>query len=694
MNCKHLARNKPDRQQHSLYSNNTLKFNYPLKQLGLLAIGLAPIILGACASLPGAVSDTQKNINGTATIRAEKRGNVKLNPIQQSMQSGIDAINAGDPLRANHEFNLAIARDLKNPALHAANGLAYHLRTRAGERDMFNMAETGYLVALEQRHDYKSTALQLAHLYLENKRYPQAQRAASYALKLDANNVEALYLLASASYTLGDVELALWSIEKVRALAPQDPLIARMVPAIYGSAGLTNEANAFVDAKQNSFNGQDSAMLKGRIEQWEVAYEIDGLVKPLDANTTATQTANDTTAGDPAIAIDANAPVVEPAQALIGKPDDMGPMAYSWFDCAQQLSANNTPPPPNAPGVVDETLIMPNLPSPCRGRAMPQMAIIDVVILRTNELNTSNNGINLLENLAVTISQASNKVTSAVGDAAGITTSTLTRNVGLGTATGSAIAYSLNIANVATQNTEVVARPSLLVLDRQPAQFFSGSNISIGVSGVAGAASSLTQVNVGISLSVTPTFINDKQMLLNVKAARTFFEPITGSSSTFSQSLQTSRNMVSAATKVNINETLVLSGLTEHEMINSSSGVPFLKDIPGVQYLFSKNTVQNYNKTVLILITPRRVVAYGEALDKVAELQNTDQSEPKLLQETRARALKELGGRWPSLYHAIRDMARKDRVFAAHTNDIVIDDWSLPPRVNKLLQETIDSLYL
>jgi Flp pilus assembly secretin CpaC len=152
--------------------------------------------------------------------------------------------------------------------------------------------------------------------------------------------------------------------------------------------------------------------------------------------------------------------------------------------------------------------------------------------------------------------------------------------------------------------------------------------------------------------------------------------------------------MVSAATKVNINETLVLSGLTEHELISGSSGVPILKDIPGIQYLFSKNTVQNFNKTVLILITPRRVVAYGEALDKVAELQTTDKTEPKVLQETRARALKELGGRWPTLYHAIRNMARKDRVFGAHTNDIVIDDWTLPPRMHKILQETVDSLYL
>ncbi len=681
-----LLQPKQLNQQLRLQTKVGLNCSYPHKRLGLLVLALAPIILSACSNIPSAYNDSHRSNNGVESSKpVEKRANTAPNPVQQAMFSGVDAINAGDPLRANHEFNLAIARDLKNPALHAANGLAYHLRTRAGETDMFDLAETGYLVALEQRHDYQSVALQLAHLYLENKRYLQAQRAASYALKLDGSSVEALYLLASASYTLGDVELALWSIEKARALAPQNKLLARMVPAIYGAAGLTNEADTFVNARQDTFSQEDSVKFKNRIEQWKVAYETDGV--PASVVAQADLPANSVEGIAAPVA-----PVVEEAKPLRGKPDDQGPMSYSWSDCAQQLSVNNAQASTNPPGTVDETLTMPNLPSPCRGRPLPQMAIIDVVILRTNELSTSNNGINLLENLAVTVSQVSNKIASSVvGAAAG---STLTRNVGLGTSTGSAIAYSLNIANVTAQNTEVVARPSLLVLDRQPAQFFSGSNLSIGVSGVAGGASSLTQVNIGISLSVTPTFIDNNQMLLNVKAARTFFEPISGSSSTFTQSLQTSRNMVSAATKVNINETLVLSGLTEHELISGSSGVPILKDIPGIQYLFSKSTVQNFNKTVLILITPRRVVAYGEALDKVAELQKTDKTEPKVLQDTRARALKELGGRWPTLYHAIRNMARKDRVFGAHTNDIVIDDWTLPPRMHKILQETLDSLYL
>ena len=656
------------------------------------AILLLSTMLTACSTLQTS-SVGQVNLStATSGVGIEKRADTAMNPVRLSMKSGVDALVAGDAKLANHEFNLAIARDLKNPSLHAANALAYQIRTRAGERDLFDLAETGYLVALEQQHDFQNAALQLAHLYLENKRYAQAQRAAAYALKIEAKNVEALYLLASASYSLGDVELAVWAIEQARAYAPHDNRVARMVPAIYAEAGLSNEAEAFLNEKQSIFNKQDSDKLKHRLDQWKVAYAPD--------NADAANTQSDATEQPKASATESGAQISKADGSNIESSKPEGPLAYAWSDCVQRLNANagssqgsgSDDSQSGGSTKVDETMPMPSLPSPCRGQAMPQMAIIDVVILRTNELSTSSTGINLLENLAVTIQQSSNKVSTSVDSAAYTSVSTLTRNVGLGTSASGAIAYSLNIANVSGQNTEVVSRPSLQVLDRQPAQFFSGSKISIGLAGTVGGSSTLNEVNVGLSLSVTPTFIDENQLLLNVKATHTFFEPITGTS-TFSQSLQTSRNMVSAATKIRINETLVLSGLTERELMTGTSGVPILKDIPGLQYLFSKNTLQNFNKTVLILITPRQILPYGESLEKVNELQKSDKVEPKLLQETRQRALKELGGRWPNLYRAIRQMSRSERAFGVRANDIELEDWNRPQRIQKIRQDAVNSLY-
>ncbi|MDE1150107.1 MAG: hypothetical protein PW843_26435 [Azospirillaceae bacterium] len=646
--------------------------------LPALALGLA---LSACSTSSGG--------GGGADVPEGRQATQQANPLGQAMRAGVEAINEGDAARANQELGQAIARDMKNPALHAANALAYQLRVRAGERDLFDLAETGYLVALEQRHDFQSAALQLTHLYFDNHRYQQAQRAAAYALELDSGSTEALYLLAGASYYLGDVEMALWAIDKAQALAPQDPVGMRMVPAIYAQAGLTDEAQAFLDAHRDAFTGQAGEGLSRRLGEWKIAYAAAegegpaaraGAAKAGDAKAAKADAKTDT----------------KPADAAT---TDQGPLAYAWSDCKQQLTdkAAATAAAPAASGeatkTADETIALTALPSPCKARGMPRMAVVDVTILRTDDIRSSTHGINLLDGLAVTLQRSATRTVTKTTDVADSTTSVFTRTVGLGTSAAGAIAYSLNLANVSGQRAEVIAKPSLIMLDRQPSQFFSGSNVAIGVAANSGGTSSLEQINIGVSLSVTPTFIDDNQMLLNVKAVRTLFEPITTTSSTFSQSLEVSRNMVSAAANVRVNETLVLSGLTAHENTKNNSGVPLLKDIPGVQYLFSSDSTQLVDQTVLILITPRAITTYGQALDKIDALKDDGTVEPKLLQETRARALKELGGRWPTLYELIHQLDRNARAFDTRTNDIRFDDWQQPSHLKRVLRDVADALY-
>ena len=254
-----------------------------------------------------------------AMSASETAAKTTMNPVRLALKSGADALLAGDAKLANHEFNLAIARDLKNPALHAANALAYQIRTRAGERDLFDLAETGYLVALEQQHDYQQAAVQLAHHYLENKRYAQAQRAAAYALKLESKNVEALHLLASASYSLGDVELSLWALEQARTIAPNDKYGANMVPAIYGEAGLNEEAEVYINENPTLWSQQGGEQVKRRLEQWKVAYAND------QAKIDEAKTGND----DAGEKVNADAP----AQS-----DSQGPLVYAWSDCTQALT--------------------------------------------------------------------------------------------------------------------------------------------------------------------------------------------------------------------------------------------------------------------------------------------------------------------------------------------------------------------
>ncbi len=647
---------------------------FQARRLYPVAVSLAVSGLVACTANTSPYNTASST--GSEAFASERYLKKPMRPAQHHLNSGVAALTQGDAKTANQEFNTAISLDMQNASLHTANALAYQIRNRNGERDLFDLAETGFLIALEQQQDSQNAVLQLAHLYLENKQYRQAQLAAAYALKLDAANPESLQLLTSASYYLGEPELALWAVQKLQQVAPNDATTSRLTPLIYSSAGLSAQASVELQNAQQHLSQPQQQQLQQRLAQWQSSYNMVSATESTGLSAKVSATAQ-------TIALNSTEASATSA-----------PLVYAWSDCVQRL----TPAPEesdddssyddsSSQGVaVDETVVLPSLPSPCLGRPLPQMAVIDVVILRNNELNTSSTGLNLLDNLAVTIQNTSNKVTTTTSGEAGITNTTLTRDIGLGTSAGGAIAYSLNIANVTAQTTEVVARPSLLVLDRQSAQFFSGSNIAVGLAGSDGGSSSFNQINVGVSLSVTPTFIDKEHMLLNVKAARTFFEPITGSS-TFSQSIQTSRNTVSAATSVKVNETLILSGLVESEVITGSSGVPLIKDIPGVKNLFSKNTQQTFKKSVLILITPRRVPSYERTLQGVEQEQATVEQPPESLTQLRSLADKELTEQWPELKAQIQPMSRKARSFNARTKDIQLDDWSVLPRMKNILQE-------
>ncbi len=69
--------------------------------------------------------------------------------------------------------------------------------------------------------------------------------------------------------------------------------------------------------------------------------------------------------------------------------------------------------------------------------------------------------------------------------------------------------------------------------------------------------------------------------------------------------VDTSKTEVNANVVMNIGDTLILSGLSEKETRFDRDGVPFLQDIPLIQYLFSRRTSLDFQRSVLILVTPR-----------------------------------------------------------------------------------------
>jgi type II secretory pathway component GspD/PulD (secretin) len=232
-----------------------------------------------------------------------------------------------------------------------------------------------------------------------------------------------------------------------------------------------------------------------------------------------------------------------------------------------------------------------------------------VVIVSTDEDNSNTMGVNLMDGLKVQFGNASgtpawSRGTTFASDllTGQVTSATraVTRQIGL-----SGVSYTLNIANASERSNEVLARPTLVALAGQTSQFFSGTDI-VGAAVSSGQGSSVqVQKEVGVRLSVTPEFLPDNLIRLQVIAERTF---LTNPSSNvvFDFRLDTTKTMVNANVAMKFGETLILSGLSERDKGVDNSGVPGLRDVPLVQYLFSKKSERDFQKSILILVTPRR----------------------------------------------------------------------------------------
>jgi type II secretory pathway component GspD/PulD (secretin) len=177
---------------------------------------------------------------------------------------------------------------------------------------------------------------------------------------------------------------------------------------------------------------------------------------------------------------------------------------------------------------------------------------------------------------------------------------TITRGI-----TVPALTYSMNIADANSTLTEVLAKPSLTTMECKRSEFFSGTQLTAAVvSGGVGGGSVTIDKSYGVRLGVTTEIIQGNQVRMKVEASRTFLQPPSNDIA-FTYKVQISEIQASANVVLRLGDTLILGGLSETETDNLRDGVPILQDTPGLQYLFSQQSVKKYNRSVLMLITPR-----------------------------------------------------------------------------------------
>lgn len=236
------------------------------------------------------------------------------------------------------------------------------------------------------------------------------------------------------------------------------------------------------------------------------------------------------------------------------------------------------------------------------GAASAGQVMIDVTIILSSNVQTENRGINLFDGLSLQYGYTNNFSSNRLSGQDRTSSRSITSNIAIPQLT-----YSLNLFNNTGQFYQVLARPSLTAYMGRESEFFAGRTINVGISGIN--LGSLQPIDVGVGLKVTPESVDGEKITFKVSANRSFLsrEQV----GTFSESLTTFKQLVSATAEVEFGQTLLLSALSERVRDATYSKTPGLGDVPGVSLLFNDRSALNRTESLLVLVTPMRPTTFA-----------------------------------------------------------------------------------
>ena len=547
---------------------------------------LLATVLSSC-QMNEVVSKLETSSQGSETTQATFASmidmrNVNTEPRKYALK-GLEALERQDLEDAQYNFNLAVKMDIRNSHLQFLNALTYHLQALNGRAEMFELAQTGYKMAEQFSPTNWLAPFYEGLLYKDMKNFGQAQDSFARALLLNRTNPDVLYHLAEASYYARDIETASSALRQLSQLHLSEAEMVRMAE-VYAvvSAGENKpeQAKLYLETYLNNGSKERRGQyIQRRMQEWtdfHIRAERRKNLKLAQFSFGETEEEPPTPSASPTSPVESS-----PFSAFGGSENSSSSsVATQTEDNAEEEELQNA------------------------------MVAVDVVIIRTEDDNSTSKGVNLLSGLKVQFGDPLSG-TAALGynyykksDYIDTTNTDYTRAITRAISIPS-VTYSLNIANALTGRNEILARPTLVAMSGERSDFFSGMQVAAAAVSSGEGDSVSVDKEIGVKLAITPEILDGGFVRLDVEAERTFLtQP--SSSVSFTYRLDTTKTNVNAAVTMKFGQTLILGGLSERERENDRDGVPFLQDIPLVQYFFSKQTSRDFNKSVLILITPRR----------------------------------------------------------------------------------------
>ncbi len=191
-------------------------------------------------------------------------------------------------------------------------------------------------------------------------------------------------------------------------------------------------------------------------------------------------------------------------------------------------------------------------------------------------------------------------------------------------------------------DVKVVSSPTLMVLDNKTARLQVGDQVPVvtqsAVSTIDPDAPIVNAVSfrdTGVILDITPRVSDNGVVVLDItQEVSSVIETTT--SGIDSPTIQQRRIETSVA--VHDGESLALGGLIEDSRNVTSTGVPFLSEIPLLGEAFKSKSRKAGRTELLVLITPRVVRDRNEARLVTEEFRNRLDDVRELLEKTNARA--------------------------------------------------------
>jgi general secretion pathway protein D len=263
-----------------------------------------------------------------------------------------------------------------------------------------------------------------------------------------------------------------------------------------------------------------------------------------------------------------------------------------------------------------------------RKQVFVQVIIAEVNLTKSSEIGTQYYGFkgNFFGDANYNMSQGissflSNPFTTS-GLIAGAAGGSITLPIGPNGASETVPSFAALFQLIATNSAvNVLSAPDLLTLDNQKASIMVGEKVPF-ITSTATSQFALqnivTQVerqDVGVKLEITPTINSGNYVSLKINAKISAIIPNPSGLSVSEVGPTTSSRSIKTRVLVKNNQTVIIGGLIQNTVNNTTTGIPFLEDIPIIGYLFKDKNNSLVKDNLVILISPKIISSSGKLLN-------------------------------------------------------------------------------